>query len=281
MYREKLPCGAVPRVAIALAALAAIVIPATLEAQAPVPGGSAAIASATVFAGGVDLQPSRRHSGGVVTVSGNGLVFQQKIEANRGASIGVFDPEGQLLPDGVYGWELELYPDARTAKRLREAARKNNGRAPGAWQRQTGTFAIRNGLVAEPGLVETRAARRPEGAGPAFPSTVAGPSAARGPAVDDDLAVGASKGVEAAVRAAGLRSTPQAQAGGRSQLDSEAVERSDAAALVTGRSLERRPAAGAAPAPGDAFVESRPVRRSLLDNTDNGANGRDRSSTKQ
>ncbi len=268
MDRTKRPCGVPPLAAVALVALASIAPAAVLEAQAP--GGGTVVATATVHAGGVDLNPEVRHSGGVVTVSGNGMVFQQRIEAGAGASIGVFDLEGQLLPDGVYTWELELYPDARTAKRLRESALRNAGRAPEAWQRLTGTLTIRNGLVAAPDLVEAGPGPRPASVG-AVPMTLAGPTAARGPAVDDDAAVGSRKGAEAEVNAAALRSQPRAAAAGHPRLEGAGLERSDAAALAVGKSLEP------ALAPDSALREAAPARRSIFDNTDKSANGRDRS----
>lgn len=269
MKRTHLRGGAIPSAALLVAGLVGLAPPATLEAQSAARGDGAKVASAAVWAGGVDFTPTVRYREAVITVSGNGRVFRQAVQAGS-LSIGVFDPEGQLLPDGVYKWELELVPDARTAEKLRVAAAQNGGVAPNAWQRESGTFAIHNGLVVAPDLVEPLPVRPEAAAGSVVPSEVGAASADRLAAGDDDSAVGSRKGVEASMRAAALESQPQAAAAGRPPLEGEALERSDAAARALGASLERTPAAV------NLSGEAEPSWRSILESNDP-ENGRDRS----
>lgn len=264
--RTHLLRGVLPSAALFVAGVAALAPPATLEAQSPARGDGTQVASAAVWAGGVDLTPEVRYREAVVTVSGNGRVFRQAVKAGGDLSIGVFDPEGQLLPDGVYKWELELVPDTRTAAKLRAAAASNGGVAPNAWRRESGTFAIYNGLVVAPDLVEA-VQGRPAAAGAVLPAAVGAASADRRASGDDDAAVGSRKGVEASTRAA-RESQPQLAAA--APLEGEALERSDVAARALGVSLERTSAAQNLPG------EAEPPRRSILDSNDP-ENGRDRS----
>lgn len=260
--------GALPLAALLVAGSASIALPAPIEAQRPARGGGTEVASASVYAGGVDFMPEVRYRQAIITVSGNGTSFRQVIKAGGDLSIGVFDPAGQLLPDGVYKWALELVPDAKAAEKLRAAAALNGGIAPEAWRPHTGTFAIHNGLVVAPDLVEPRPAPRPEApVGAALPNAFGAPSAAWAAPADDDSAVGSRKGVEASMRAA-LQSQPQAAAAGKAPLDGAGLERSDAAAQAMGRPLER------VAVPDSLNREAESPRRSIYDNTENGFNGR-------
>lgn len=259
----------VPLAALLAAGLAVTFLPVELAAQGLARGG-AEVASAAVFAGGVDLAPAVRYREAVVTVSGNGVTFRQVFKPGERLSIGVFDPEGYVLADGVYSWELQLVPDARTAEKLRASAARNGGIAPEAWRPATGTFAIAGGAVLAPDLAEPRPARRAAAPGAAMPAAdFIAASGAREAAGDDDAAVGRSKNLEAGLKAA-LRRQPQAPAaaGGPPAARQELLERSDAAAQAMGRSLERRPAPQLAPEAAQA------APRSIFDNAENGFNGR-------
>ena len=248
--------GALPLAVVLVAGLVSIALPTALEAR-----GGAGVATAVVHAGGVDLLPSVRYGRAIVTVSGNGAVFRQVHRAGKALRIGVFDSRGQLLADGVYKWELQLVPDARSARRLRRQVQENGGGA--AWRSLTGTFAVRNGLIADRARAEARPpARAPSAFRGAFPSTVGGASRARASAGDDDGAVGSRRGVEESVRAA----TGAPAAAGVSR---RGLERADSAALATRQSMERQQ---------PVATRAQAARRSAFDNN---ANGRPRSDGNQ
>ena len=132
---------------LTLTALVSVVAPSSVAAQ---PSPDVELAGVSVFHGGVDFRPNVSYRRAVVTVSGGGQTFKQTFDGSKGISIGSFDPEGSPLADGVYTWELELAPDARTARDLRIAASRNGGIAPGAWRPQSGTFTISSGSIASP-----------------------------------------------------------------------------------------------------------------------------------
>ncbi len=261
--------GRLPLAVLLAAGLAVTSPPAELAAQGPARGGGTQVASAAVFAGGVDLTPAVRYRQAIVTVSGNGVTFQQVYKPGESLSIGAFDPKGYVLADGVYTWELQLVPDAKAAEKLRASAARSGGIAPEAWQPATGTFAVVGGAVVGPDLVEPRPARQAVAASAGMPAQdFVAPSGVREAGGDDDAAVGRSKGLEASLKAA-LRNQPQAPvAAGGPASTGEAFERSDDAARAMGRSLERRPAPELAPG------EAPPAPRSIFDNAEDGFNGR-------
>lgn len=253
--------NALPLAALLVAGLALIALPTALEAR-----GGVEVATAVVHAGGVDLLPSVGYSRAVITVSGKGKVFRQVHKRGKGLSIGVFDPKGQLLANGVYKWELTLVPDARTARQLRRRIKEEGPSA--RWRSLSGTFAVRDGLIAERGLREPRPGREDVAlrGGLGVDLGAAAP-AARRPPMDDDAAVGFRVGVEASLRAA----VPVAAArAGATEANRSSGERSDAAALALGRSAEALLAA-------ERALRVPKLRRSEFDNNTNGANGRPRS----
>jgi hypothetical protein len=195
------------------------------------------LATATVYPDGVDLQARRQYSRAFLTVSGGDLVMQRVFEPGDDLSIGLFDLEGQLLLDGSYNWRLELVPDAATARRLRASAARNDGVAPDAWVAETGTFAISDGRMVPPDLQELGDVRFRPGleAGSTVGSGPSSEPARSGPVEDDDAAVGSRLGVEEEMRAAlSAAATPSAGV----PVGHKNFERSDAAALALGRSLE-------------------------------------------
>ena len=219
--------------AVLTALMAAAMLSPALAADGPMQRASVA-----VYSGGVDFLPNVAHDGAVLTVSGNGQTWRYEVGARERPSIGVFAPDGQLLADGTYTWELQLRPGKAAAKRLREAAAENGGRAPEPWTAQSGSFAIRGGFIADPALSEAqeRTASGPQrGLRSSF---VAGSFAARGPAEDDDDAVGSSADAEARVSAAAARRGPTAGTGVLQQPDRAPGDRSDAVTAALGRSLE-------------------------------------------
>jgi hypothetical protein len=204
------------------------------------PAGARELASATTYSGGVDFLPSVRYSQAILTVSGNGQTYRHELERGRQLSIGVFDPDGNLLADGTYSWQLQLVPTEAAAKRLRAAAAENGGRAPEPWAAQSGSFTIRGGFIADPAMAEAQertATAHRRGAQSAALSA-SGFGGDRSAAQDDDAAVGSRAGVEAQVSAAARRQAPVAASSGLVQADRAAQDRSDAFTAAIGRSLE-------------------------------------------
>jgi hypothetical protein len=66
---------------------------------------------------------------------------------------------GDVLPDGIYSWRLAFIPDAAMARELRAAAAQNGGEAPNAWLPQSGSFAIQDGSIVSPDVVEPHSRR--------------------------------------------------------------------------------------------------------------------------
>lgn len=222
---------------LAVIALLAVVVGLPALAGAEGHGARARVATHT---GGVDFLPDVAYQKAVLTVSGNGQTHRYEFAPGEAMTAGVFDPEGNLLADGVYTWELRFTPDEATAARLRAQAEANGGEAPDAWTAQSGSFAIRGGLVADPDAAEEQALRKAaEARAPQAATGAANPLAADRPAAqDDDAAVGSRTDVEARLQAAAARQTPSAGSAGLTQPDRPAGDDSDAAAAALGRSLE-------------------------------------------
>lgn len=257
--------------------MAALLVVGVLAAPAVLSAAGPAVAGTTVYSGGVDFLPNVQFRRATVTVSGNGKTFNQQFEAGDSLSIGVFDSSGQLLPDGVYKWQLDLIPDAATARELRIAASLNGGRAPNAWQPLSGTFAIVGGSMAIPeqgeaGSALVRASGSTAGLQPGSGLSLRGFARAVA-SEDDDAAVGSRADVESEMRAAAARaeSYPGAQAFGLVQPGRTMPERTDAGALATGGSLE---SAFVPRSPGNVFGAAKPAPRSI---DPDGKNGRPRS----
>jgi hypothetical protein len=239
-----------PPAAVLLATLAAIALPAEAAAQ-PDP---APLAAPTVYAGGVDFLPNVSYSSAKITVSGPEMEYERTFAAGEPLSIDLFDPEGQLLADGTYSWRLALTPAEREARELRRAVRQDGGVAPDPWLPVTGTFAIRNGLIVDPSLVEARPAR-PAVAGDtaALPMELATASSTTTLAEDSDEAVTAGRSVETR----------------------GAVDDGAASPAPAGRTILERTDAGAAlvaPASPELIEETQPAVRSY---PTEGKNGRE------
>ncbi len=191
-----------PRSTTLLPPAVALVALLTLIAM-PVPAGAqntadrAPLAYATVYAGGVDFLPAVAYRGAKITVSGRDLVYERTFKPGEGISLDLFDPAGQLLADGTYRWQLALTPAASEARELRRAAKRNGGKAPEAWQAETGTFTIRNGRMADPSLAEAAPRRRADGdTAAALPTELGGVRRAARIVNDDDDAVAAGRVAE-------------------------------------------------------------------------------------
>ncbi len=142
MIRHPLGHGAV--MAVLAAGLLAVAGPATaLE-----PAGE--LATVNVSSAGIDFRPEVEFGRAILTLSGGGDVYTREFAPGEDPFVSVFGPEGHLLADGSYQWELVLLPtrDARAA--LMIAASENGGEAPGARAAQTGAFVIVDGYIADP-----------------------------------------------------------------------------------------------------------------------------------
>lgn len=214
--------------------LALLIVAALVSFLPPAASADSELVTATVYSGGVDIQPRHDYSQAVVTVSGNGIVVRRVLEAGDELSIELYDLEGEYLPDGSYNWSIELVPDARTARELRLEATENDGKAPNAWLPETGTFAVINGQVASPDTEEI-SARRPSSLDSGLPASRPGSEFKRtGAVLDDDAAVGSRQGFEEDMRTAGAKQGSSAGVpSGR-----EIFERSDAGAQAMGGSIE-------------------------------------------
>ena len=157
--------GAVPVAVLLVAVLALAALPAGAESSGhrPVTVDAVDLAAVKVFPGGIDLAPKVRYKRAVLTVTGMGRAFVLEFDSYSQPTIGPFDPNGELLADGVYRWELQLVPNEMTAKRLRESAANNGGVAQRPWLPKSGSFAVQGGIVAMPGALE-EGARRPQAA---------------------------------------------------------------------------------------------------------------------
>ena len=223
----------------------ALVVAGLVALALPCAAAAGELADATPHAGGVDFLPGVAFSAAKITVSGPEIVYERSFGAGERLSVGLFDPQGDLLPDGTYKWRLELTPTADKARELRRAAKLNGGIAPDAWEAETGTFAVRNGLVVDRGLAEAGPARR----------AVAGDYGALGVdlsarAASDRIGDDDDDAVTAGARERPGRPSPSANR-----------DRADAEALAAG------------PAPERAVIEEQPIRRRSYP-TD-GKNGRD------
>ncbi len=143
----------VPWAVIALATLVAL--PAISHAAPP-----PQVALVNVTPGSVAWAPVVGFDKLVLTVSGQGFTKSYEFEAG-GVSFTPVDDEGYLLPDGSYSWELTVIPTAATisAGSFRSEKVSADGRAHQAAQvpaglKQSGTFTISGGAIADPNLVE-------------------------------------------------------------------------------------------------------------------------------
>jgi hypothetical protein len=187
------------------------------------------LVDAQMATSGIDFVTLQPHGGAVLTVSAGDAVHRYTFGPDESPWLSLFDAAGEPLADGVYAWELELLPVADSRADLMRSAARNRGDAPEALSRQTGSFALVGGYVADPTLREPGAE----------PSTVAqsttvhheGTARDRGPQLDSDGAVAAG-----AVESRGPEATTRPEAGRAARpvgLDSDEM-------VAAGLSVERR-----------------------------------------
>lgn len=150
MNRNFVQCG----LALLATVLVATAVPTPAQAQWSAEPSPPEPAAVSVSAGAIDLFPSVSYSRAILTVSNGDTVTTRVFAGRERPSIDRMDPAGNLLADGVYNWELELIPDARSARELRRSANGTRDEAPGAWQPQSGSFTIQGGAFVSPNLAE-------------------------------------------------------------------------------------------------------------------------------
>ena len=135
--------------------LAVAILVGSLALAAPVtalqPAGE--LAAVSVSSAGVDFWPEVEYARAILTVSGGGTVSRHSFESGEPPSISVFGSEGNVLPDGVYKWELELQATPAERRELMLESTKTGGQ-PAVRGKQSGWFAIVDGFVADPNLAE-------------------------------------------------------------------------------------------------------------------------------
>ncbi len=153
-------------VAVVLAALVAL--PAVSEEATKAPE----VADMTTGPGSIAWAPRIEFDKLVLTVKGGGHTLTSEFRGGR-PSFAPVDPEGYLLPDGTYSWELTVIPRALDANNhhFRSDEPSADGRSFKAGTTpegrvQSGSFTIANGAIVDPTPVEpeSRAAPQPEAA---------------------------------------------------------------------------------------------------------------------
>lgn len=142
-------------------ALVAIFVAGSLAMAVPIAAQeeTGQLAAVNSSSAGVDFRPAVEFERAILTLSKDGEVSRYEFSPGEDPFLGVFDPAGEVLADGLYFWELQLLPsrDARAA--LMTATTENGGHTPGVRERQTGTFAIVDGYIADPDQAEAGAGR--------------------------------------------------------------------------------------------------------------------------
>ncbi|MFQ5528208.1 MAG: hypothetical protein ACE5GX_18385 [Thermoanaerobaculia bacterium] len=115
------------------------------------------LAGVSVEVGAVSFRPLTAEAM-TLKVAGRGFRSSQLFASGQTPSFAPVDRKGFALPDGLYKWELVENPQLPAA-RATGAGKPANGRATHQMpapegRRQSGSFAIRNGKVVDPSLLE-------------------------------------------------------------------------------------------------------------------------------
>lgn len=143
--------------AVAAAAVIPLVSPALLDAEER----SRTLADVQVSSTGVDFVAAVDHGGAILRVSGGGEDHVFTFGPGESPWLSAFDAAGEPLADDVYTWELQLLPLPEDRAELMKAAAENDGLAPQALPRQSGSFAIAGGFLADPAEVEPSSPPQP------------------------------------------------------------------------------------------------------------------------
>jgi len=106
------------------------------------------IATVTIAAGVISWEPQVENDGLVLTISGPGdFYLRQEYESGARPTFTPEDSAGNLLPDGVYKYELQLVPVVREALLGYDESQRGivPMKGPGKAPVQSGSFSILNG----------------------------------------------------------------------------------------------------------------------------------------
>ncbi|MGD2114204.1 MAG: hypothetical protein PVG07_04065 [Acidobacteriota bacterium] len=141
--------GLAPRVAILVTVIAVL-------ALAPAVNGQD-VAELRFGSDGVELAPVVEHGTILLTVSGpDGFYHRAELGAGESPFVSIFDAAGEVLPDGVYTYELTVRP-AEVRRRPVADGTQGLGKSapweiPAASRVQSGVFSIRGGVLVDPGV---------------------------------------------------------------------------------------------------------------------------------
>ncbi|HVR95521.1 MAG TPA: tail fiber domain-containing protein [Thermoanaerobaculia bacterium] len=153
--------------------LATALLPMCLRAEEGPPPADQ-VASLTAGPAGLDWLPLVSHERMVLVIAGpDGLTLRQEFESGKAPSLGLFDQDGNRLPDGSYSWELRVIPriDTATRERLNRARvaeddsvlekLRSSGKLPERPLVQSGYFSIQGGNFVTVAPTDVVAADRP------------------------------------------------------------------------------------------------------------------------
>lgn len=101
----------------------------------------------------IELLPTSQADSYTLKVRGAEVFFSQDYNAQDIPTLTLFDDRGQLLPDGLYRYELTANQATQTSKRRASDAEVAPRHA--ANRSQSGSFRILAGMIVDPNLVET------------------------------------------------------------------------------------------------------------------------------
>ena len=153
------------RVAIAACLLVALT---TVQAKNPEEVTAHSFLKTSVSSDLITLLPMQDFAGFDLKVTGpDGFYYQESFSGSEMPFIELFDPDGHVLVDGHYTYEVVARPYVSEETRQAMAAARESGQAsevlamrktgelPREGFRQAGTFRVQDGLIALPSVVES------------------------------------------------------------------------------------------------------------------------------
>jgi len=139
-----------------------------LTCLALAPAVNAQVAELHFGAGGIDFAPAVQTGKVFLTVSGPGEYYHHaELGADQSSFLSLFDEAGNVLPDGVYTYELTVGPAETLRREVLDGAQGLPGHSTSKAARgrtiQSGSFTIRGGALVDPTQRESDAGGAPEG----------------------------------------------------------------------------------------------------------------------
>ena len=130
--------------------------------------GPETMASMSALSGEVAWSLSAPVERVALRVAGPNTDHEERFAGGDAIAFSLFDEAGNLLPDGLYNWELreEMEPvnsrvrDPRNGRDLERHDRTDRVELTG--RVQSGTFRVHNGAIVDPSLIEVRKPRQPK-----------------------------------------------------------------------------------------------------------------------